>query len=83
MTDFWFKTFSILDFNVTISSYGIVKIKFMVSIVTLSHFSFALGIKSLLSSLITNPAEMRLVLTKWAVDLVGSKVRKAAMLSSV
>ena len=76
MTDVWFKTFSILDFNFKLCSCGIVNIKLIVSIITPNHFSFVLGIK-LLSSL------MRSLLIKWATDLVSSKVRKAAILLSI
>ena len=42
-------------------------------------FPFVLGIKLLLSSFITNPAEMRSLLTKWASDFASSKVQKAAI----
>ena len=57
MIDFRFKMFSILDSNLTSYSCVIVKNKFMVSMKMPSHFSFVLGIKSLLSSIITNPTE--------------------------
>ena len=69
VTECWFKTFSILDFNLTIFSCGIVRVKFMVSIITPSHIPFVLVIKFLLSSFITNPAKMGSLLTKWAADL--------------
>ena len=45
VTDIWFKTFSILDFNLKINTYRTVKIKFVGSVITPSHFSFVLGNK--------------------------------------
>ena len=83
VTDIWFKTFSILDFNLQIHTYGTVKIKFVVSVITPSHFSFAFGIKLLSTSIITNPAKVRSLLSKWAADLASSKARKAAILPSI
>ena len=77
LTDFWFKTFSVLDFNLTIFFCGVIRVKFMVSIITPSHIPFVLGIKSILSLIITNLAELRSLLTKWTPDSASSNVRKA------
>ena len=67
VTDFWIKTFLILGFNLKIYSCGVVKIKFMSSIIPPGHFSFVLRIKSLSSSIITSLAEMR------SLQLSGSR----------
>ena len=79
----WFKYVVISSKSFAIFSCGIVKVNSLVSITVPNHFHFVIGLKSLFSLLITNPAERRSCLTSSLTDLAISKLREAAIPSSI
>ena len=64
-------------------SCGTVKINSLVSMLAPNHFPFVLGLKSLFSLSITNPAKGRSFLTSSLTDLVIPKPRNAAVPSDI
>ena len=55
----------------------------VVSMIVPNHFPFVLGLKSLFSALITNPAETRSFLMNSPAVLARLKLRDAAIQSSI
>ena len=74
---FCIKTFFISAKSLLIFSEGTVNIILIVSMIVPNYFPFVLGLKSLFSTLITNPVKTRSFLTSSPAVLASSKLRDA------